>query len=147
MFDIGFFELVMVAVVALLVLGPERLPHAVRMTGAFVGKIRRTVATVRDEFEREVQMAEMQQRIKEQLEKAGLDDARKALEDTKKSVEDTRHALQQNVIAPPTPAASGPVAAQDDADTRHSAPSPENAAPAPPPEPVSPPEPDKPSRP
>ena len=37
MFDIGFFELVMVAVVALLVLGPERLPHAVRMTGAFVG--------------------------------------------------------------------------------------------------------------
>lgn len=143
MFDIGFFELVMVAVVALLVLGPERLPHAVRMTGAFVGKIRRTVATVRDEFEREVQMSEMQQRIKEQLEKAGLDDARKALEDTKKSMEDTRHALQQNVIAPPATA----VAVHDDADTRHSEPSPENAAPAPPPEPVSPPEPDKPPRP
>lgn len=118
MFDIGFFELVVVAVVALLVLGPERLPHAVRMAGAFMGKARRMMASVKDEFEREVQMAEMQQRIKEQLEKAGLEDARKALEDTKKSIEDGHRILSQDVMA--------------DADTRHSEPSPENAAPAPP---------------
>lgn len=123
MFDIGFFELVVVAVVALLVLGPERLPHAVRMAGAFVGKARRMMMNVRDEFEREVQLSEMQQRIKEQLEKAGLEDARKALEDAKKSIEDTHSILSREVAAMPTPT-------HDDPDTRHSEPSPENATPA-----------------
>lgn len=123
MFDIGFFELVVVAVVALLVLGPERLPHAVRMAGAFMGKARRMMMNVRDEFEREVQLSEMQQRIKEQLEKAGLEDARKALEDTKKSIEETHSILAQDVAAKSAPPA-------DDPDTRHSEPSPENAAPA-----------------
>ena len=125
MFDIGFFELVVVAVVALLVLGPERLPHAVRMAGAFMGKARRMMANVRDEFEREVQLSEMQQRIKEQLEKSGLEDARKALEDTKRSIEDTHSILSQDV-------AGKPAAPEVDPDTRHSEPSPENAAPAPP---------------
>ena len=127
MFDIGFAELLVIAVVALLVLGPERLPHAVRMTGAFMGKARRMMSNVRDEFEREVQLAEMQQRIKEQLEKAGLEDARKALEQTKQSVEEAHNILARDVTASPAPA-SAPV--QDDPDTRHSAPSPENAAPA-----------------
>ena len=128
MFDIGFFELVVVGVVALLVLGPERLPHAVRMAGAFMGKAKRMVSSVKEEFEREVQLAEMQQRIKEQLEKAGLEDAKKALEDTKKSIEDGHRILSQDVMAD---AASTPrVAVADDADTRHSEPSPENAAPA-----------------
>jgi len=125
MFDIGFFELVVVAVVALLVLGPERLPHAVRMAGAFMGKARRMMNSVRDEFEREVQLSEMQQRIKEQLEKSGLEDARKALEDTRKSIEDTHNILSRDVAAKAS-------IDHDDPDTRHSAPSPENAEPAPP---------------
>lgn len=97
MFDIGFFELVVVAIVALVVLGPERLPHAVRMTGAFVGKARRLMMNVRDEFEREVQLSEMQQRIKEQLEKAGLDEARKTLEETKKAIEEANTILARDV--------------------------------------------------
>ena len=135
MFDIGFFELVLVAIVALLVLGPERLPHAVRMAGAFVGKIRRMMINVREEFEREVNMAEMQQRIKEQLEKAGLDDARKAVEDARQRVAETHQAVE-NSIAPPPPRATADT--NDDANTRHNEPSPENAAPAPPPEPELP---------
>ena len=106
MFDIGFFELVLVAIVALLVLGPERLPHAVRMTGAFVGKIRRMMINVREEFEREVNMAEMQQRLKEQMEKSGLDEARKSVEEMRQQVNDARQDVQ-NVIAPP-PAAAAP---------------------------------------
>lgn len=136
MFDIGFFELVLVGVVALVVLGPDKLPHAVRMTGAFVGKMRRMVSNVRDEFEREVNLHEMEQRIREQLEKAGLEDARKALEDTRQTVEEARSALTTEPrIAPPRPVASDAPATpvEDNPDTRHNPPQPENEFPEPPP--------------
>lgn len=128
MLDVGFSELVVIGVVALIVLGPERLPHAVRMTGAFMGKARRMMMSVREELEREIEVAEMQQRIKEQLEKAGIEDARKALEQTRQTIEETHTILSQDVAAKP---ASIPAPALDDANTRHSAPTPENAGPAP----------------
>lgn len=109
MFDIGFSEVILIAIVALLVLGPERLPHAVRMAGAFMGKARRMMSNVREELEREVQLAEMQQRIKEQLEKAGLEDARKALEQTRQNIEETHTILSSDVMAKPAePATSIP---------------------------------------
>lgn len=110
MFDIGFSELLVIAVVALLVLGPERLPHAVRMTGAIMGKARRMMASVREELEREMELAEMQQRIKEQMEKAGLDDARKALEQTQQSLQDTQSALSRDVLADAKPRPPAPPA-------------------------------------
>ncbi|MCG8313381.1 MAG: Sec-independent protein translocase protein TatB [Pseudomonadales bacterium] len=83
MFDIGFFELVVISVIALLVLGPERLPHAVRMTGAWIGKFRRAAMSVREEIEREVNAHEVQQRLKQQLENSGMQEAKDALEETK----------------------------------------------------------------
>lgn len=86
MFDIGFFELLMIAVIALLVLGPERLPHAVRMTGAWIGKFRRAATSVREEIEREVNAYEMQQRINEQLEKSGISESKEMLEKTKQTL-------------------------------------------------------------
>ena len=59
MFDIGFFELIIIAIIALLVIGPERLPHAARMAGAWIGKIRRTALSVKEELEQEVNLHEM----------------------------------------------------------------------------------------
>lgn len=87
MFDIGFFELVVIAVVGLLVLGPERLPHAVRMGAAYLGRFRRAVTDVRDEFEREVNLHEMQQRIKQQAEETGLQETQQSLVDLKNQLE------------------------------------------------------------
>lgn len=86
MFDIGFFELIVIAVIGLLVLGPERLPHAVRMTSAWLGKFRRAAISVREEIEREVNAYEVQQRIKEQLENSGVKDAKEMLEETKEQL-------------------------------------------------------------
>ncbi|MCG8672161.1 MAG: Sec-independent protein translocase protein TatB [Pseudomonadales bacterium] len=86
MFDIGFFELVIIGVIALLVLGPERLPHAVRMTSAWLGKFRRAAMTVREEIEREVNAYEVQERIKEQIEKSGMKDAKEMLEETQQAL-------------------------------------------------------------
>lgn len=54
MFDIGFSEILLIAVVALLVLGPERLPKAARFTGLWVRRARSQWDSVKTEFEREM---------------------------------------------------------------------------------------------
>lgn len=70
MFDVGFSELILLAIVALVVLGPEKLPHAARMAGAWAGRIRRAVISVQADIENEVAAAEMRERIKQEMEKA-----------------------------------------------------------------------------
>jgi len=81
MFDIGFFELIIIAIIALLVIGPERLPHAARMAGAWIGKIRRTALSVKEELEQEVNLHEMKKRVEEQLMKdASLSDLKETIE-------------------------------------------------------------------
>ena len=59
MFDVGFWELAVIAVVALMVLGPERLPRAARTAGLWISKARRTVTTMKAEIERELDMEAM----------------------------------------------------------------------------------------
>ncbi len=63
MLDVSFSELVVVFIVALVVLGPERLPKAARLVGALIGKIRRTANDIKYEFNREIELQEMKQRI------------------------------------------------------------------------------------
>lgn len=70
MFDVGFSELILLAIVALVVLGPEKLPHAARMAGAWMGRIRRSIISVQAEIENEVAAAEMRERIRKEMEKA-----------------------------------------------------------------------------
>lgn len=54
MFDIGFIELVLVAIVALLVIGPERLPGAIRTTTGWVRHIRRSISEIKTEIEQDL---------------------------------------------------------------------------------------------
>ena len=54
MFDIGFSELLLFGVIALIVLGPEKLPQAARTAGQWYAKIRRTVSTLQSEIEAEL---------------------------------------------------------------------------------------------
>ena len=61
MFDFSFSELMVVAVVALLVIGPEKLPKVARTVGAFAGRMQRYVAQVKEEINREVRFEELQQ--------------------------------------------------------------------------------------
>lgn len=65
MFDIGFFELVVVAVVGLLVLGPEKLPQTLRKIGLYVGRIKQSIASVQQEVNEQLQLEEMRQRLDE----------------------------------------------------------------------------------
>lgn len=63
MFDIGFTEMLVVAVISLIVLGPERLPGAVRTVGLTVGRIKRGFADVRAQVEREIGADELRQQL------------------------------------------------------------------------------------
>jgi len=67
MFDIGFSELVVIAVVALIVLGPERLPKAARTMGHLFGRLQRYVNDVKSDISREMELEELrklQQEVK-----------------------------------------------------------------------------------
>jgi sec-independent protein translocase protein TatB len=59
MFDIGFAELLVIAVVALLVIGPERLPRVARTAGMWVGRARRFVSSVKADIDRELAADEL----------------------------------------------------------------------------------------
>lgn len=65
MFDIGFSELFLIAVVALVVLGPERLPKAARFAGLWVRRARAQWYSVRSELERELATEELQRTLRD----------------------------------------------------------------------------------
>lgn len=72
MFDIGFVEMLVIGVLGLLVLGPERLPRVARTLGYWIGRARAMFNHVRDELERENHNADMQEKFRQQLEEMGL---------------------------------------------------------------------------
>jgi sec-independent protein translocase protein TatB len=59
MFDIGFTELMVIAMVALIVIGPERLPRVARTLGHLAGRLQRYVADVKADINREVELDEL----------------------------------------------------------------------------------------
>lgn len=66
MFDIGLSELVLILVIGLLVLGPERLPGVIRTTGLWVGRLRRSFNEIRGEIEREARIDEIKRDLHNQ---------------------------------------------------------------------------------
>lgn len=68
MFDMGMWEILLIFVILLIVVGPERLPKLARTLGLWVNKARNMVSSVRSEVERELRVEELRQSIKEQTE-------------------------------------------------------------------------------
>lgn len=66
MFDVGFFELCLLFLVALLVLGPDKLPRAARTVGALVRRARQMVTGVRDQIDRELSVEDFRREMAEQ---------------------------------------------------------------------------------
>lgn len=89
MFDIAFSELVVIAVVALIVIGPEKLPKVARMLGALIGRMQRYVAQVKEEVNREVRFQELQQ-----LQQEIKETATKAQDNLQRNAEALTHDLQ-----------------------------------------------------
>jgi len=76
MFDIGFWELAIIAVVALIVIGPDKLPGVARTAGKWVGRTRRFVNQVKTDIDREVQQDELRKMLEKE---AGLDEIKQSL--------------------------------------------------------------------
>lgn len=74
MFDIGFWELTVIMVVALLVVGPERLPRLARTLGLWLGKARRFVSTVKADIDRELAADELKRTLAKQAQMPELYD-------------------------------------------------------------------------
>jgi sec-independent protein translocase protein TatB len=91
MFDIGFWEICLVVLVALLVFGPENLPQAARTAGMWVGRARRMVSSIQQEIDRELHLQEMRDAIK-QNEQMGL---HQFLEETKSSISDLEKSVKE----------------------------------------------------
>ena len=104
MFDVGFQELALIGVIALIVVGPERLPRMARTLGLWMGKIRYYVGQVKSDIEREVRAQE----LKEMLNKpaAELDDLYKVAEETKGTLDQAKGALGEAKAAFDGPPAS-----------------------------------------
>lgn len=91
MFDIGFWELVLVAIVALLVAGPERLPKLAAEAGMWFGRLQRFVRKTRLDIENELHQYEIQQAIREQQRK---------FEELKQLVDETGREMNESLKTP-----------------------------------------------
>ncbi len=97
MFDIGFSELIVIAIVALVVIGPERLPKVARTAGLLLGRMQRYVSDVKSDISREMQLEELKK-----LQADIQDSARsfeRSLSSELQSVEQTIEGAAQSVQA------------------------------------------------
>lgn len=90
MFDIGFTELVLVSVIGLIILGPERMPVAVRTVGLWVGKIKRTIGGVQKEIQAELRVDEIRKKA---------DENRKAIEQRMVELREETEIMEAPVVA------------------------------------------------
>lgn len=104
MFDIGFSELVLVGVIALIVIGPEKLPHTLRMMAAYTGRIKRAINDLKYELEKEVEMQEAKQRLQSEINGSGLTQL-------KQNIEADIQRIQNSALATKAPSTETPSAA------------------------------------
>jgi sec-independent protein translocase protein TatB len=104
MLDIGFSELLVIGVVALIVIGPERLPRVARTAGHLLGRFQRYVADVKADINREIELADLKKlqssvedaaRSIEQSVKSGVEDAQKEFKDAQTALESTGAELKK----------------------------------------------------
>ena len=74
MFDIGFWELSLIIIVALVVVGPERLPKLIRVTGLWLGRANASIQSIRSEISRELRAEELQQALKKSVDLPDLNE-------------------------------------------------------------------------
>lgn len=87
MFDVGFQEVFLIGIVALVVVGPERLPALAASVGRWVGKTRRFVAGVKSDFARELESGDLHKMLGDQKEQ--INELRSLVNSTRKDLEST----------------------------------------------------------
>jgi sec-independent protein translocase protein TatB len=88
MFDIGFAEMLVVGVVGLLVLGPERLPTAIRTASLWLGRLRRSFNSIKSEISRELNAEELKRDLHND---AVMESLKNAEQDLRATINDAAH--------------------------------------------------------
>ena len=136
MFDIGFSEIVVIAVVALIVIGPERLPKTARTLGHLFGRLQRYVNDVKSDISREMELEELR-KLQQEMKSAASDlesSMTAAATEVRSGVREVE--AQLNAGASETPAPPPVQASEIAAPASAPAPSPVPSAEAPPSEPA-----------
>ena len=113
MFGISFSELLLVGLVALLVLGPERLPGAARTAGLWVGRLKRSFNAIKQEVEREIGADEIRRQLHNEHILSLEQEARKIFSPVQQEPTPVEHVGQQTIHTPtqaPAPATAAVVA-------------------------------------
>jgi sec-independent protein translocase protein TatB len=97
MFDISFTELLVIGVIALVVIGPERLPKVARTIGHLVGRAQRYVNDVKSDINREVELDELR-KLKEQMQDAAQS-VQSGLQNTESALRQPLDALEQSTMS------------------------------------------------
>jgi sec-independent protein translocase protein TatB len=113
MFDIGFSELLVIGVVALIVIGPEKLPRMARTVGVLAGRLQRYVSDVKADINREIELEELR-KMRDSMQQAAIEgelnktetELNKAASELNRSVEDLAEAkpAEAKPVEPPKPA-------------------------------------------
>ena len=106
MLDFSLGELMMIGAVALVVLGPERLPRVARAFGEMLGKAQRYVSQVRTDIQREIELADLK-RLQEEAQKAtaAIDASVRGVADSLQDVASQAAGPGSGAISPPAPSA------------------------------------------
>jgi sec-independent protein translocase protein TatB len=122
-FDFSFSEIVVIGVVALVVVGPQRLPHVARTAGVWLGRLQRYVHQVKEDINREIQLEELKKMQDEIANRV------RQMETTMKTQLSETHTQLQQALTPPEqvnpegdhPIATDPPASQDVGPATHEA--------------------------
>lgn len=133
MFDISFGEIALVGIVALLVVGPKKLPELARTAGKWIGKTRRMIESVKADIDREFKTDELRKLLTEQ--QAEVEQLRQIVEDSRSGIEkdierstaDPEAAKQAALPTASTPAADAqppttPIAVAEAPEANHGSP-------------------------
>jgi len=113
-FDIGFSELLVCGIVALVVIGPERLPKVARTLGVLFGRLQRYVTQVKADIHREMELAELG-KMKSEFESAARSfqsDIESKAAETEREMREARAAIEADLDPPSAAAAPEPSGAQ-----------------------------------
>ncbi len=112
MFDIGFSELLLVFIIGLVVLGPKRLPVAVKTVAGWIRAIRSMATTVQNELAQELKLQELQDSLKK-VEKASLNNLTPELKESMDELREAAESMKRSYVQ------HDPERASDEANTIH----------------------------
>ena len=101
MFDIGFPELLVISLVALLVIGPNELPNAIRAISLWVGRLRRNFAKIRQELEKEIGADEIRAQLYNEEVMREIEESKETLTNTQKEVSELVEYVSEDFSSDP----------------------------------------------